>query len=60
MKRYWVLILACTIITFANSVAGGDLLPNEASTLSSILEARRKALETEELELRIAALEALQ
>lgn len=40
------------------AAADGDLLPGEASTLSAITEARRKAMETEELERRIAALEA--
>lgn len=39
------------------AAASGDLLPGEASTLSAITEARRKALETEELERRITALE---
>jgi hypothetical protein len=40
------------------AAADGNLLPGEASALSAITEARRKALETEELERRIAALEA--
>ena len=40
------------------AVAGGDLLPGEGATLAGIVEARRKALETQELESRIAALEA--
>ncbi|MCM8594869.1 DUF5681 domain-containing protein [Accumulibacter sp.] len=40
------------------AVAAGDLLPGEAATLSGIVEARRKALETQELEQRISALEA--
>lgn len=39
------------------AVAAGDLLPGEAATLAGIVEARRKALETQELERRIAALE---
>jgi hypothetical protein len=39
------------------AAAGGELLPGEAATLSGILEARRKSLETQELEQRIAALE---
>jgi hypothetical protein len=38
----------------------GDLLPSEASTLASILEVRRKAIETQQLEERIAALEEKQ
>jgi hypothetical protein len=40
------------------AVASGDLLPGEATTLATILENRRKALETQELEQRITALEA--
>ncbi len=39
------------------AVAAGDLLPGEAATLASIVEVRRKAFETQELEQRIAALE---
>lgn len=40
------------------AVARGDLLPAEGTTLASIVELRRKSIETEELELRIAALES--
>lgn len=40
------------------AVAAGNLTPGEASTLSGIIENRRKAIETQELELRIQALEA--
>lgn len=39
------------------AVAAGDLTPGEAATLSGIVENRRKAIETRELELRIQALE---
>ena len=39
------------------AVAIGDLLPGEAATLAGIVEARRKAVETQELEARISALE---
>jgi len=39
------------------AVAAGDLLPGEAATLAGIVEARRKALEMQELEARISALE---
>lgn len=39
------------------AAAGGELLPGEAATFSGILEARRKAIESAELEARIAALE---
>lgn len=39
------------------AVAAGELLPGEGSTLAGILEARRRAIETMDLESRIAALE---
>lgn len=39
------------------AVADGQLLPGEGATLAGVIEARRKALETEELERRITALE---
>jgi hypothetical protein len=38
-------------------VAAGDILPGEGATLAGIVEARRKAVETQELEARISALE---
>ena len=44
-------------LAILEAVSNGTLLPGEAATLSGILEARRKAIETEELEARIAALE---
>lgn len=40
------------------AVSRGELTPGEGATLAGILEGRRKALETQELEQRIAALEA--
>ena len=40
-----------------NAVAKGELLLDEAQALCGLLEARRKALETQELELRITELE---
>jgi hypothetical protein len=40
------------------AVAAGDLLPGEGTALAGIVENRRKAIETEELERRIAVLEA--
>ncbi|MBK7674388.1 MAG: hypothetical protein IPJ27_06230 [Candidatus Accumulibacter sp.] len=39
------------------AVATGDIVPGEAATLAGIVEARRKAVETLELEQRITALE---
>lgn len=41
------------------AVAGGDLMPGEAATLSAIVESKRRAIETQELSDRIAALEAI-
>lgn len=39
------------------AVGAGELLPGEGQALVGIVEARRKALETQELEQRVAALE---
>ena len=39
------------------AVAAGELLPGEASTLSAIVEAKRRAIETQELAERITQLE---
>jgi hypothetical protein len=44
--------------TILEAVGAGDLLPGEATALAGIVETRRKALETVELEQRISALEA--
>ncbi|WP_153146433.1 DUF5681 domain-containing protein [Dechloromonas sp. H13] len=41
------------------SVASGELTPGEAATLSAIVEARRKALETQQLSERIGTLEKI-
>lgn len=41
-----------------NAVAGGDLTPNEAASLSSLIDSYRRTLEVEDLEQRISALEA--
>jgi hypothetical protein len=46
--------------TVLEAVGQGELTPGEGQVLAGILEARRKALETEELERRIAALEGKQ
>lgn len=39
------------------AVAAGEILPGEATALTGIVESRRRAIETAELEARIAALE---
>jgi len=44
--------------TILQAVANGEIFPTEATILSNLTENRRKALETVELESRIAALEA--
>lgn len=40
-----------------NAVAAGELLPGEGTALAGIVEQRRRAIETEDLEKRIEALE---
>ena len=40
-----------------DAIAEGEVTPEEAATISNVLEARRKALETEELAERIERLE---
>jgi hypothetical protein len=44
----------------ADSMAAGDITPEEAVTIASLLEAKRKAIETVEIEARLAALEQAQ
>jgi hypothetical protein len=41
----------------ADAVGAGEITPDEGQAMASILEAKRKAIETVELESRIAALE---
>lgn len=41
------------------AVSNGSLLPSEGTTLAAIVETRRKAFETQELEARITALEEM-
>ncbi len=41
------------------AVASGELLPGEASTLSTIVESKRRAIETQELSERITKLEEI-
>jgi hypothetical protein len=44
--------------TVVASVAGGEITPDEGMALSGLLEARRRAIETEELAARLQHLEA--
>jgi hypothetical protein len=43
-----------------DATANGDLTPDEASTIGSLIEAKRKAIETAEIEQRLSRLEAAQ
>lgn len=43
--------------TVAGAMASGDLTPDEAQAVSAVLEGKRRAIETVELEARITALE---
>jgi len=49
--------VAQAIDTLLQAVGSGDITPSEASTLATVLETRRRVIETEELERRIAQLE---
>src|SRR5271165_3862241 len=49
--------IAEAMATLMMAMASGDVTPDEAATVASILEMRRKVLETEEFELRLRALE---
>lgn len=43
--------------TLADAVAGGEITPDEGAAVTAILEAKRRAIETNDLEQRILALE---
>ena len=49
--------VAQALDTLLQAVGAGEITPGEASTLASVLEARRRVIETQELEQRIAKLE---
>jgi hypothetical protein len=49
--------LAAALGAVAGAVAAGELSPEEGAAVASILEAQRRAVETVEMEARIAALE---
>ena len=49
--------VAQAIAAVVHAVAGGCLLPSDGQVLSSLLEAHRKAVEVEDIERRISALE---
>jgi len=49
--------IAAALGTVAAAVAGGDLSPEEGQAVAAVLETQRRAIETAELEARIAALE---
>jgi len=48
------------LASVAQAMAAGELTPDEASAVAAVLETQRRALETTDLEARIAALEAAQ
>ena len=49
--------ITAAMATLARAVGEGQLTPSEAQAVASLLEGHRKAIETEELEARIVALE---
>jgi hypothetical protein len=49
--------IAGAMLTVTGAMASGDLTPEEAATVASVLDTRRKTLETEEFEVRLKALE---
>lgn len=49
--------VAAAMSALTTAMASGDVTPEEAATVASVFEIRRKALETEELEHRLMALE---
>ena len=49
-------VLAALGVTI-QAMGDGDITPDEAATIAGVLEVKRRAIETSELEIRIAALE---
>ena len=52
--------LAVALGAVGQSVACGDISPEEGAAIASVLETQRRAIETAELERRLAALESAQ
>jgi hypothetical protein len=50
--------VTAALAAVVSAVAGGELSPEEGQAVAAILEAQRRAIETADLEARIAALEA--
>ena len=50
------IVEALGVVTSA--AAAGEITPNDAATLAGVLETKRKAIETQEIERRITAIEA--
>ncbi len=50
--------IADAVAALLRGVAAGELTPDEASTIAGVVEARRRAIETVELEERLTKLEA--
>ena len=49
--------LPAVLGTVAQAVASGDLTPEEGQALAAVVKAQRRAIETADLEQRVAALE---
>jgi hypothetical protein len=49
--------LVAALSVAANAMAAGEITPEEAQAVSAVLETKRRAIETVELESRVAALE---
>ena len=51
--------VVCAVGAIVGAVGEGTLTPEEGHTLASILDTHRRAIETQELETRIATIEAV-
>jgi Family of unknown function (DUF5681) len=49
--------VAAALAALVHAMASGDVTPDEASTISSVLEIRRRAIETQEIDERLKKLE---
>ncbi|HEX3180912.1 MAG TPA: hypothetical protein VHR44_06620 [Beijerinckiaceae bacterium] len=49
--------MTAALSAIVSQMADGEITPDEAATAASVIESKRKALETEELDRRLTALE---
>jgi hypothetical protein len=49
--------VTAALSAIVSQMADGEITPDEAATAASVIESKRKALETEELDRRLTALE---